>query len=433
MNKLHNVEDSQHLKDLLLQKKEAGKIDEDTYNQILASMESAQPSETQKAFNYVEEALMGDIKVKEESFLNNEDTSLKNNAHRTKAKSNADEIKYPDSLAIPTISQYQYAMSVLPKGNAYLQAGINMKALQFKDGKLFFADSSGVMQRISEVELQNFRTSESIKIDDLGLSILRAYYSILLHNYKEAIIKKEKMPKFVKLYLPDLAEYLGLKRNFDKKTVASIMKQMRTFHNVVGVMHIIRNGNPDKSYYPVLNFEGYDAKTNTIEFASPYLFHIIDTICRASVVIDKKTKKPKLKKSGEVLHIATHSYLVHSSISSEKNQAAVENVINIVTVIEQAGDNTPHIKASTLIERNPKLKQRLEESKNPIQLLQRTFKRTWELLREQTKLIEVYKNIQLPDPNDSKNIPTMKTLEMVFEFPHEGKKDKSKSSNQKSK
>ena len=54
-------------------------------------------------------------------------------------------------------------------------------------------------------------------------------------------------------------------------------------------------------------------------------------------------------------------------------------------------------------------------------LLKRIFKRTWELLREQTHLTEVYKNIQLPDPNDPKNIPTAKTLNMVFSFPHEGK------------
>ena len=81
-----------------------------------------------------------------------------------------------------------------------------------------------------------------------------------------------------------------------------------------------------------------------------------------------------------------HSYIVKSSISSERSQAAVENVVIIMTTIEQAEDNTPHIKASTIIDRNSQFKERLEESKNPIQLLQRTFKRTWELLHEKTWL-----------------------------------------------
>ena len=110
----------------------------------------------------------------------------------------------------------------------------------------------------------------------------------------------------------------------------------------------------------------------------------------------------------------------------ERNLAAVENVILITQLIEQSGNYTANIKASTLIARNPLFEYRLNESKlkHKSQLLQRVFKRTWELLRDETTLQEIYKNIQLPDPNDPLNIPTTKNLELVFRFPHEGKIEK---------
>lgn len=95
----------------------------------------------------------------------------------------------------------------------------------------------------------------------------------------------------------------------------------------------------------------------------------------------------------------------------------------IVTLIEQAGDNVPRIKASTIIERNPQFQLRLEAAKNTTQLLQRVFKKTWELLRTETDLAAVYKDIQLPDPNNPAVIPTPKTVDtLVFSFPHNGKK-----------
>lgn len=56
---------------------------------------------------------------------------------------------------------------------------------------------------------------------------------------------------------------------------------------------------------------------------------------------------------------------------TERNKVAVENVFIIVQLIEQAGDNIPRIKASTLIERNPQLQERLENSTNKRQQAQR--------------------------------------------------------------
>ena len=82
-----------------------------------------------------------------------------------------------------------------------------------------------------------------------------------------------------------------------------------------------------------------------------------------------------------------------------------------------------HIAASTIVERNAQLKEALETSANPTQLLRRCFTKTWELLRTKTYLTEMYEGIELPDPKDPANIPTAKTIsKIVFKFPHKGKK-----------
>ena len=75
------------------------------------------------------------------------------------------------------------------------------------------------------------------------------------------------------------------------------------------------------------------------------------------------------------------------------------------------------------MERNEALKTRLEQDKHPSTLLKRVFTKTWELLRDQTRLFEVYSGIALPNPEDAQNIPTASTLkEITFTFRHNGKR-----------
>lgn len=169
---------------------------------------------------------------------------------------------------------------------------------------------------------------------------------------------------------------------------------------------------------------GYDESTNTIQFSSPYMNYIVGIIYNASLSRDRKGNLRQYQSGRQILN-PSHSYLIKPSIAKERNKAAVENVFIIVKVIEQAGDNgTPHIKASTIIERNEVLKARLQRDRNHAAIfLKRVFTRTWELLRDQTRLLEVYDEIVLPNPEDPRNIPTVTNLyELKFDFPHNGKK-----------
>lgn len=323
----------------------------------------------------------------------------------------------PTALAIPTATGYSYGLSLYNDDTtkAHLLK-MNTDGLKFSNGRLFFEHL-----QVSEVELQNLQTGAGIQ--EIDLAKLRIFYSIILNDFEKS--GRKELKPVISVYLPDLAEFLGGPRNLDKQHIGIIIDKIKSYHNITGVLHIMRNGRPDKSYYQVLNFEKYDAKTNIITFSSPYMNYLIQEIYKVSVRKNKKTGTTMYKKNGDPQLLPSHSYLVHGDIAKERNKAAVENVFLIVTLIEQAGDNIPRIAASTLVERNPQLRDRVKESGNVRRLLQRTFSKTWELLRDKTDLQEVYQDIKLPAPDDPACIPTKRTLKtMVFTFEHKGKKKK---------
>ena len=338
------------------------------------------------------------------------------NTYRTRRRAGDTVLDIPKNLAVPTLKNYQYTMSLTPAGNAYMQPLASTDGLKFSGGRMYFKGND--IQPVSEVELQNMVTKEGIESIDLGM--LRIFYSIILREFEKT--KYSNLQDVIKLYIPDLAESMGLQRNINKAGIQRLIETIQSFHNIVGVMHGTRAGKPSKSLYPVLNFEGYDDKKNTISFSSPYMNMVIQTVYRLAIV-QKKDGAPKLTRRGDPVRNPTHSYGIKTSILKERNKAAIENVVTVVQLIEQCGDQTPHISARTMIERNPQLATRLEKVKNPTSLLKRTFEATWKLLREQTYLSEWYQDIQLPDPSDPAVIPSLKTLDsMVFTFSHNGKR-----------
>lgn len=336
--------------------------------------------------------------------------------YRTKAKAgNLDEI--PTSLAFPTMAKYQYSIGLHNEGEAYIQPLTSTDGLSFDDGKMFFADNR--IKQVSEVELQNMKTKEGI--DTIDLPLLRTFYSIIFNAFQKN--NYQQLKPVITLYVPELAKYLGLRKSgLNREDITNIIIKTQAFHNIVGIQHGTRNGKPVQSIYPVLNFEGYNEENNTISISSPYFNNLIRTLYNLAVKKDKDGK-PQIKRNGSpAFAMPMNSYLVNTDIAKERNKVAVENVFIIVALIEQAGNNIPRIKASTIVERNVQLQERLSNHAKPNLLLSRTFKKTWELLRNKTTLGQSYCNIQLPDPKDPANIPTMSTLETtVFKFQHDGK------------
>ena len=336
--------------------------------------------------------------------------------YRTKAKAgNLDEI--PTSLAFPTMAKYQYSIGLHNEGDAYIQPLTSTDGLSFDVGKMFFADNR--IKQVSEVELQNMKTKEGI--DTIDLPLLRTFYSIIFNAFQKT--NYQQLKPVITLYVPELAKYLGIRpKGLNREDITNIIIKTQAFHNIVGIQHGIRNGKPTQSIYPVLNFEGYNEEKNTISISSPYFNNLIRTLYDIAVKKDKDGK-PQIKRNGSpAFALPMNSYLVNADIAKERNKVAVENVFIIVALIEQAGNNIPRIKASTIVERNVQLQERLQDNVKPNRLLSTTFKKTWELLRTKTTLGQSYYNIQLPDPKDPANIPTMSTLETtVFKFQHDGK------------
>ena len=327
-----------------------------------------------------------------------------------------------NALAVPTLPRYEHSISLHEEGDAHLMLlKRSTTELKFENGQMFF---SGSLKPISTVELvQDLKTREGI--EHINIPLLNVYYSIILKRFYEKGNIPENLNTIATIYLPDLAEALGLgRKNLHKSDIQSIINSTRQFTNILGVLHFTQNGKPKESYFPVMNFEGYDATTNTISFYSPYLNYIIEVIYNASI---RKNKKgiPQVKKNGLPILNPSHSYLVKPEIYKERNIAAVINVLIIITVIEQAGNNTPHISTKTIVDRNENLKLRLEnDSSHASRLLKRVFSKTWELLREKTRLTEYYDGIVLPDPSDIRNIPIYSQLyKHNFTFPHNGKKN----------
>lgn len=349
------------------------------------------------------------------------DEKKKTREYRTRAKAReAGAVEdMPTALVVPTLKGYQNSMSLYQDGTAYLQPIQGVDGLLFKDGKLFF---DNLRYENLEAQLQNLKTKEGIA--NIDLPVLRVYYSIILHEFMKSGCKRVR--DIIEVSIPQLAQYRGLGANLSKANIEQLIRDTQSYHNIVGVV-IDRSkvGNTErKSYYQVLNFEYYDAQHNTVAFSSPYMNYIIKTIYKASILKVRGGKKPQIGRNGTPVTRAAYSWLIDPSITKEKNKAAVENVVIIVTGIERAGGKQYHIAASLLIERNPQLQQRLEsDPAHRSQLLNRTFKKTWELLRTKTKLQEVYPGIQLPDPKDPTTIPTVSNLQsLVFEFKHNGKR-----------
>ncbi len=334
--------------------------------------------------------------------------ALQNDKHEYRTRVKAGEIvDMPEKYAIITLKKYQNAMGLFHEGNAYLQPLDNVDGLEYKDGKLYFKGLPA-----SEAELKEFYTKEIP--DSIDLPLMRIFYSIVLNTFLQNLKECKPQTPSLSVYLPDLFAFWG-RRTISRTQTVELINKMISYHTLVGLV--------DGDILPVLVYLGENQKKNTISFSSPYMNRVIEKVYRVSILTDKKGHQ-KLNKNGEPKTLPTYSYLIKPTIKSEKNQKAVEIVHIVTTLIEQAGNRTPHISARTIVDRNMPLRFSIDGAKpaDKNKMLNRAFSKAWELLRTQTYLEKAYPGIELPDPKEPKNIPTMSQLDKtVFEFKHNGK------------
>lgn len=254
---------------------------------------------------------------------------------------------------------------------------------------------------------------------------LRRLYSVVTAKLTPKILENPDISEGeiislpVDIYLPDMLSTSESKAHPDAKKANDFATRIIDFQRMIGV--IPSNGYRD--IFPVMVWLGYYESENRISFTMPYFNALIyrtlqKKICREKGFIVRN------RSSGLALTKAVETYLIKDSIVKERNTRAAEVVYIVCVLIETCGDRLPHISAKTIIDRMPELKKALENmstAANRNTLLRRTFTKAWELLRTQTELEQVYKDIHLPDPKNPLCIPTVGTLDIVFSFPHKGK------------
>ena len=335
--------------------------------------------------------------------------------YRTKGRTETTEL--PQNLAVITNSGYQNGLSLYQHGGAYLQPLASTDGLRFDSGTVYFKGFPASEATLKQIN----KDKEEVAIDSIDLPLLRTFYSIILAEFERKFASGNPVSESVSIYVPDLAVYLGKSRNISKNDIQTITDKVSSFQTIFGVLKDPARPKGMGTIVPLLVFLGYFEKDNTIRFSSPYMNLLIQRIYNVSIRKDRKGSA-KLKSDGTPQMLPSHSYLIKSSIAKERNKKAVEIVTIVVTTIEQAGPaGVPHIKASTIIERNALLRKSLDKcvrDSNRNTLLKRAFTKAWELLETQTDLRKKYPDIVLPDPTNPMMIPTMGNLDIVYTFTH---------------
>lgn len=317
-----------------------------------------------------------------------------------------------DRQATITAKEYVTALTFRQEKDKYaymfmIRSDIKDK-LRFENN-MFYSDKRP--QGLSDTEVNKIITFENI--ENINLSLLRVIYSMIFKEYEASNNRLDK--SYISIKISDLFKSLGRKPNVGQDRVEGLLRDITQYKNVYGVVINNTGKRLYRNYYEVLSDYKYDEKKKVIHMKMPYLICLIEMM----TINDKEPKKKK----------PTHSFLIKSSIAKVRNRAAIENVNIIVTLIEQAGDNVPHISAKTIVDRNSLLKYRLRQcsKKNRQRIIDKCFMKTWELLRTATLLEDKYINIELPNSEDITSLPKLKNLQKyVYEYRHEGiKKDRS--------
>lgn len=351
-------------------------------------------------------------------FVNDHSKNKKTYRTKAKAKEHGDLTEMPKDYAIPTFRGYEASVNftVDDKAKAHLMKPLDQEVtLRFSNGNIFIDNGNGELREISEMELENLTTKE--RIDYIDLPTLMVFYNIILNDFKKSGFKTLK-DKYT-IHIPELFSYLGIDQRINQKNIDRVKRLVESYHNMIGVYYS-EDGRRNRE--PVLIFMGDSDEYNTISFGSPYLNHVIEAICKDAIRRNKKGIV-ETQSNGIPLFEANHSYLIKPEIHNEKNKIAIKNVEIIITGIEQAGRKGYHVSGKTILERNMQLAERLKsDPQHAAQFLKRVFKKTWELLETKTRLKDYYIDIELPDPNDPKVIPTLKGLEdFTVEISHKGK------------
>ena len=300
----------------------------------------------------------------------------------------------PKRVTLITEREHVQALTVIPNPTGYIQMLKSevINQLDFMDGQVWFEGG----ECREELVLQSRSPKEASHLLDFPL--LRTFYTILFNN--SAKVKGDQ----ITIYLPTLCDFLGMEMR--KKTLDELFKKIDAFRDVIGIM--------GKNFYKVLEFVDHDETLNCLTFSSPYIMRLLQSL--GSRVDNKTREKGASKKK------PAHCFLIHSEIYKERNKAAIEIVVRLVTLLQQRGTalktTTCNIRFSTIIKDIPLLDGMIENQNRAADkniIIRRAFSKAFELMKNKTDLYCYYRDLVIPT-----DIPTTSKLNDLLIVTHKG-------------
>lgn len=204
-------------------------------------------------------------------------------------------------------------------------------------------------------------------------------------------------------------------KGYTKDAIKTIIERITQYHGVIGILSS-KSDPRAQSKYPILQWRGYSAKTNTIAFGSPFFAVLIRQILIDSGKLDKNGM-PRLNSHKKIPMFKINSALIKSNILAQRNRRACDIVSIICNLIENSTNTkNPTISAYGIIEKMPEFRDFLNAASPPVRskTLKNAFERAFELLRTHTYLQYVYPGIELPSPGDYPKWTALRTTRYYF-------------------
>lgn len=308
---------------------------------------------------------------------------------------------------------YQFALDPRLGSPAYVQPLPKdvMSGLSFDDktGILSSANSTDAALKVLYGTLEDRNTSDIISKHDF----------LFLRTALTAIYKNPESidQNYVTVKRTELGKHLGI--NLSAGNTIDVVAKMKPLENLIG-------RTPDGSWWRVFVSMGYNQQTDSFTFACPFINRIVLNL------EETNRKETKTKSKGLVTYSAPHyNFLLHSSISKERNVRAVEIVTAITNLLlQRAGSTTKkrngeepfkaHIKYSTLISYCEHIQTYLVECKdnsNKNKMLKAAFAKAYDLLKPDGKTDAhlYFLNLKIPQM-----LPTCATLDKTIEITFDG-------------
>lgn len=313
--------------------------------------------------------------------------------------------------------KYQLALSMQRNPNAFiaLMKPEFFEKFMFENGEMTYdGEVAGIIKKYSQGKY------EDLKELDLPL---------LWNIYTAALNARTRVDAYT--ITVDTVRFFK-EANIDIKAgnAQEMEKKLNAFKDCVGFLPGLG------TISTLISILDLDLKKGEMTLAVPYMFRLF-TLLEEKNNIQKQTKQGRLYEYRQ----PAHNRLVHSSIASERNKAAVEIVYAITNNLLRRG----YIPDSQLPQNRKK--QYSEETKNNItytvsyrgilndcymlrmrvksydkisnknNALRRAFSKAYELLGKKTDIFQHFCNLKI----NNKVIPTMQMLDYDIEFVHTGR------------